>query len=481
LAVNVPHHSYSLYVWLIALTVRWFGISPIAALSIAGLINAALLLLWFPLAISALSGRKDLSFYSLLFSLLFWGPKPWRYSGFLNLNSLAFTLPYPSMFATAIAFLVIGITPVLLQNSTSWWRVIPVGMLVFLVVNSHPITGAGLIAACLALTVSHRANLAGWLKLSIATAGGLVAAILWPLFPFLALVFEGSRDIDVQNRLMYLGLLCTAPALLGFPLLVRRVTRSPLDPLGVLFGVLLGIYVAGWVASRWTLGRVIPFLVLPLFTCLAGWVVDQEVRAAASGAVGMRGPMRVRAIVAGVLILTSVNVVLGLAPLARAVPRSWLPVGVRSDSRLGRPAEVFRVLGPVLSDCDVVIAAPEISFIIPTFGGKVVSSRPQPFVHDWAERVADVERFFTTSDKIVALAILKKYGVTKIVVDKSNVGWQGHNIDISRAVDAPRFRKWGVILFTNDRFEVISLRERMGSAFVQGLERPWKSSRRCGI
>ena len=286
LAIDVPHHSYSLYGLALALAVRWLQISPIAALSAVAMLNAALLFLFFPLAGAALARRRDLAFYALLFTLLLWGPA-WRYSGFLHMNALGFVLPFPSMFATALAFLVIGSMPAFLGNA-SWRTVLPVGALVFLVVNAHPITGGVLIVACLALAVSAHPGRPAWERLSVALVLGLLAAIWWPLYPFLPLVLDGARDIAFQNQSMYMDIIPrTAPALLGVPLLLRRQRKNVRDPLGLLFVGLLVIYGVGGISKQWTLGRVMPFLVLPLHISLAEWVVDQERKPFSGGKRGM--------------------------------------------------------------------------------------------------------------------------------------------------------------------------------------------------
>ena len=441
LAIDVPHHSYSLYGLALALAVRWLQISPIAALSAVAMLNAALLFLFFPLAGAALARRRDLAFYALLFTLLLWGPA-WRYSGFLHMNALGFVLPFPSMFATALAFLVIGSMPAFLGNA-SWRTVLPVGALVFLVVNAHPITGGVLIVACLALAVSAHPGRPAWERLSVALVLGLLAAIWWPLYPFLPLVLDGARDIAFQNQSMYMDIIPrTAPALLGVPLLLRRQRKNVRDPLGLLFVGLLVIYGVGGISKQWTLGRVMPFLVLPLHISLAEWVVDQERKRFLAGSVGWYGPARVQMFVAGALIVTSIFAAPGLV---RTVPRGWLPPAVRGDPRLDRPSEVFGVLKPVLADDDIVIAPGDISFIIPTFGGKVVTSRPHPFVRDGAQRGRDVARFFSTRDEAELTAILTKYGITKIVLDRRSV------------TDPARFRRFGITVFSNDRLEVISV------------------------
>lgn len=446
LPVDVPHHSYSLYTWGIARLVAWLGISPIEALSWAALANAALVLAFFPLATAALSKRADLSFYTLLFSLLLWGPRPWRYSGFLHFNALGFVLPYPSMFATGIAFLITGVMPLLLNRLRSWRWVIATALLVFLVINTHPITGGALIVACLAIAVSRRPGRRSWMGLALALASGIVLAILWPLFPLLKLAYGGPRDLALMNRPMYEAVFTRiAPALLGLPLLLRRIRRDPLDPLGMFFGGLLLIYLAGWVTSFWALGRVMPFLVLPLFIALAEWVVNFEMTLQRRGSAGVRHNVGFRVLIAGVLLVTSVNVASGLL---RAVPRGVLPASMRADARLDRPSDTFIGLARVLANGDVVIAPPGLGFMLPTFGGKSVSSRAHPFIYDSAQRHADAERFFALPAAREAAAILEKYRVTKIVVDKKLFP------------STLRFRHYGDVILSNARFEVIAIRQQ---------------------
>ena len=225
-------------------------------------------------------------------------------------------------------------------------------------------------------------------------------------------------------------------------MLLRGQRKNIADPLGLLFAGLLAVYGLGWITREWTLGRVMPFLVLPLYVSLAGWVVDQERKRFMAGRAGWRGPAGVQVVVAGVLIVASIFVAPGLV---RVVPRGWLPQALRTDPRLERHPEVFGVLASVLADDDIVIAPGDISFIIPTFGGKVVTSRPHPFVPGEVQRGRDVARFFSTADQSEAVAILTRYGVTKIVLDRRSV------------TDPARFRRFGTSVFSNDRFEVISV------------------------
>jgi hypothetical protein len=89
LLLDAPHHYYSLHAWAVAAFSKVTQLPPVAALTIAGLVNLALLLLGLA-AFSAACAPKHpqaAGFYLLLFHLLLWGPGAWQYSGCFNLAS----------------------------------------------------------------------------------------------------------------------------------------------------------------------------------------------------------------------------------------------------------------------------------------------------------------------------------------------------------------------------------------------------------
>jgi hypothetical protein len=139
LLVDVTHPDFSPYTLAVGALARLAGIGPIGALSVAAILNLVIFLVGFRLFVARLVANPLAPFYALMFVLILWGVSPWRWSGFLNLNSLGFGLPYPSMFATAIALLSLWALDVFLEGRRLVWLLgAVVGSAVVLL--THPIT-----------------------------------------------------------------------------------------------------------------------------------------------------------------------------------------------------------------------------------------------------------------------------------------------------------------------------------------------------
>ena len=130
---------YSPYTLVVAAFARVTGWSSVFVLQIAAVCNVALFLTGFRLFVRQLTNRLAVTF-SLVATLLFWGWHPWRWSGFLNLDSIGFGLPFPSMFASGLALIVAW---ALLRYDTErrvrWLVMVAVGLPT--VMLSHPFTG----------------------------------------------------------------------------------------------------------------------------------------------------------------------------------------------------------------------------------------------------------------------------------------------------------------------------------------------------
>jgi hypothetical protein len=81
---------------------RLSGVSAITMLSVAAVANVVLLLVGLRLFVIEATENRRAPFWALVFLLLLWGLSPYRFSGFFDLNSIGFVLPYPSTFATGI-------------------------------------------------------------------------------------------------------------------------------------------------------------------------------------------------------------------------------------------------------------------------------------------------------------------------------------------------------------------------------------------
>ena len=126
------------------------GVNAVTILSVAAIANLVLFLVALRLFVVEATANQRAPFWALVFLLLLWGFSPYRFSGFFNLNSIGFVLPYPSTFATAIALLTLTAALRALRDRRSM-LFIAVAAGTGTVVLVHPITGAWLAVGLLAV------------------------------------------------------------------------------------------------------------------------------------------------------------------------------------------------------------------------------------------------------------------------------------------------------------------------------------------
>lgn len=421
LAVDATHPYFSPYTLAVGVFARLAGMGPIGALSVAAVLNLVLLLVAFRLLVTRLVANPLAPFYALLFTVVLWGASTWRWSGFLNLNSLGFVLPYPSMFATAVALLSLWALDLFLAGrGLAWLLGATVGGAVVLL--THPITAVAVGIGATALVVSRIDGRPGRLLPPLLAAGvvALLLVLAWPYYSLFDLVSQSSIYTSSHHG-MYQGVAqCIFPALLALPLIVQRLRVNRRDPLGLMLVGGGAVYLWGGLSGNVTYGRILAFVVLVLHITLGGWFADLEQRVR-RGAVR---PAVARSAYAGLAVLLLVGLVGGGPGLLRTIPKPLLPDSLRSDSRLGKVSDRYGFLGGCTGQYDVILTDVGFSSVaVPTFGGKVVATGyPIPFVADTATRIADVRRFFaadaTTAER---RAILDRYRVTYLLVDEAQL------------------------------------------------------------
>jgi alpha-1,6-mannosyltransferase len=87
------HPGYSPYTVAIGVVARWSGANALAALAVAAVVNVALTLAALHLFVIRVTDNRRAPFWMLPFALTLWGFAPYRYSGFLGLNSIGFVAP----------------------------------------------------------------------------------------------------------------------------------------------------------------------------------------------------------------------------------------------------------------------------------------------------------------------------------------------------------------------------------------------------
>jgi len=398
------------YSLLWGLVHRGTGVGVLTIMTVAGLVN--LLALWGGLWMltSRLTRARLAPAFAVLAVPLLWGFGTWRWSGYPNLNSLGFGLPYPS-FAAFAAYLVALALFLDWLREPSWYRALAIAALGAAATLSHPITGGALSLGVLGLLVvavwtDGLPRRAALVQLALPAVVALVAVLAWPLYSF-GLLFENSDAYTAANAGVLrqviprsiLGLACLPVAMV----LARRrgdwrLIALALPPLGlVAVGVGLDVPV---------LGRMMPFGLLPLQIAVA----DVVAGAVPTGA-RQRGPRLAAGAVLGMAGLLG-----AVSALPHMVPQPLLPSRIRDDERLETirdEAASARGLGE-----GMVVIAPEdqIQLSALASGAKLVNPPfATPELDDADAREEAILGFLEDSPDR-QLRIVEEYGATHLVV-----------------------------------------------------------------
>jgi hypothetical protein len=330
---------------------RGLGVSAVTILSLAAIANAILLLVALRLFVIEVTGNRRAPFWALVFVLLLWGFSPYRYSGFFNLNSIGFVLPYPSAFATAIALLTLT-AALRAMGGWRWPFLVAVTAGIATVVLVHPITGAWLAVALVGVGVSRARVVSDWIWLVAAGVAGFALTLLWPYYSVLDLARD-TASYDVANRAMYRDVaLRLFPALIGVWVVWRRFRVDRRDLLGVLLVGGLAIYAYGFVRDEYSYGRSLALVVLVLDVAAADGVARLE-----RGLRWSRASPWLRAAAVALGGLLVLGLVEARGGLVRMVPGGVLPTSVRTSDEFVRVDDRYAFLERHVGADDVVIGA----------------------------------------------------------------------------------------------------------------------------
>jgi hypothetical protein len=415
LLVDLPHTLFSPYSLLAAAIVRLSGADPFDVLSIAGFVNAVILAAGFR-AFVRIFTKSDLALIlSAAFALFLWGSAPlhlgvdpWVWSGFLNLDSLSYGLPYPSAVAMGLAFFALSLLATFLQRGGRL-RLAAAVVIQALVVVLHPYSALFIVIGLAALIVAYGSRLE--VRRSVAAvaaiATGTVVCFAWPYFSIVQLLTGQVGAFDWEQRAMYSAVVLRIfPALVGLPFLALRFRADRRDPLAWLFGGLSAVYVVGVLTAHYTLGRELPYVMICLDIALAigfagilSRAPDPEPRQ------GRLASLPVRGIVAACLLPV---VLLGSAAVVEVLTTGETHADVEGLARL-------------TSQYDVVLADHASYPAVPTWGGKLVAwYGALGFIPDIVERRSQAAAFFDPSETLdERLALLRQYGVRWVLYGRN--------------------------------------------------------------
>lgn len=403
------------YTLVLGLAARVSPLGVADVLSGAALINVALFLIGLRRFVGRFSKAAMAPFWTLIATLFLWGLAPWRWSGYLNANSIGFGLPYPSMFATALLLFALAAL-INFCDGGDRRQLAALVVLAPLAILSHPFTGAAMGVAGLAVVVSRLGAMPPRRVGELAGGSAVVAAavLAWPLYPALDLLGASGAYDGVHTPLYRLVGPRTVLALVAIPVLAVRWRANLRDPLALMAGGAAVIFVLGKLTERYSLGRILPLAMLALHVALGVWLAE---RAPALWRQGTSAQRLVSAVAGGVVLIAGV---IGCrAGLARAVPRALLPSSVADDPRLDADDAGLSFLGRETSPDDVALVATlEAARVSPALGAKVVApGYVAPFIEDVDRRRADVARFFGSQSARERRLVIERYGASFVLFD----------------------------------------------------------------
>ena len=389
------------------------GAGPVTLLHLGAAINLVLLTSGLWMFTRAFSPYRWAPHLTLFFSLFGWGLFSWRWSGYLNLNSIGFGLGYPSMFATGLALIALAGLCRFFTTRT-WTTLAGVSVLTAVVALTHPLTAFWFAIAALAIALGQslktlRSTIVGLL---VAAVVAITLVLVWPYYSFLALGTEASDSSAVHDPLYREILVRSFLLIPGVVALWYRARRSLRDPLVLMFVAGVAIYFIGYVADFHSLGRVMPLVALSAHVALAdmvaGWLKQDEQRRLAIGTI---------------VVVGAVGFVGSIPGLFWMIPRTVLPSSVFGIDDLHTEITPYRSLETVLDPTDVVFASPVMSMIVPSVTGRVVTpGYLTPLLSDRAARdLAAAEFFSANRTKGERAAIATTWAATHVVVEPADV------------------------------------------------------------
>ncbi len=414
--IQAPHAFISPYHWIVALFTKHTNINVIDSLAIFGILNFCLFIFCLKFFIQSFEPKvpRFTNFYALLFILFLWGNEPWGFSGFFYFELLANVLPYPSTFAAAISLVGLGLGFQLIgaHSITKQLLLILISTLVLL---SHPLTFIFLASGLLCQALTSKQIFPAIAERLTVFLFATCIAMLWPYYSIFALLTGAGDVYHPSNQSMYSDVLIKVwPVLVLSPLLCLVIKNKGTHPVFLHLLTLIAVYLLGWFTGKYSYGRDITFIVILIQILLASQFAHFEMQFSHSFP---------RAIY-------TYRVSLGIILLCLA--SSWLyPTFTRSLTILnslisGRTVsnqhmyKNLTFLPQYIDKGSVVLSDLDTSWLIPSFGGKVIGAlHVQAFVPDDEQRRSDLIDFFADEASIAQRqSIIQKYKPNYFLIDR---------------------------------------------------------------
>lgn len=412
-ASDATDPEYSPYIVLLGMLTRVTGLDVFTTLRLAGVFALITFLVVLPWALDRMIDGRSAAPCFLVFTLVLWGWEPWRWSGYLNLNSIGFILPYPSVVGASLLLAGLASTRQLLQHPTRT-RGAVLGLLSGCLLLVHPFSSISMAVGAAALLVGGRSFGRSQARaLAVAVAVATTVALSWPYFPVLKLLAEGSI-YDSVHETLYDGIAVrTLLALPGVVTLWTAWRRDHLDPLALAFMGAIGIYAVGGFTDRDSLARVVPLAMLAAHLSLA-LAMSRLVRDRSRRA---RSPL-----LTGALGLVLVGVLGCMEALPNMVPPPLLPASIRSDPRVQSEVERMSVLARLAPGRTIATDIGLVNRAAPAFELKTLSAGfVEPFLEDRDRRdQANAALFAAATPPGLRRSLLRRYDVAYVITTPGN-------------------------------------------------------------
>ncbi len=411
--VTNSHPFFSPYLLLVGLLSRYVSLTPVDALMITGIFNLAFLLVSLRLFINAFFNKyqEAISFYSLILILFMWSAYAWDWSGFIHFKILGFILPYPATFSIATTFLIFTLYYRALESFNIVKYIISI-ILTSIIVLTHPTTSVFAILGIISISLHNYKNLglkavaAGILLLIMA----FLLSLLWPYFSIIELIMHNNIEFNATSDTFYKNISLIWPTLIltpfALPVIISRYKNNRFDAIVLLLCLAILVYIIGYITDQYGVGRIISLIAIFIQISIAAQLAKLE------NAKSIGKSWSALPVVFYVLVIISFNHN-NRAVLSRAY------MGLREikyDDYYD-----YSVLEKNVGQYDVILSDLGTSWMIPTFGGKIIASKhPAHWIDDHSTRKKDIERFFSKDVKnITKIDIIGKYHVDYVLINRN--------------------------------------------------------------
>lgn len=418
---EVSSPRFSPHFLIVAVLARLLGVDAIGAMSIAEVLNTALLLIGIYVFFRTYFRTRLASLFGLFVMFGSWLDAP-HFSNVYKLDVYFSVAGYPSNATLSITLFAFTVALIALRSERERRGLL--ALLSFFwgyIYITHPLTAMmSLTGALILATVEPGVARRRRLLVGGTVVAGLLLSAIWPYYPAIRMVTGGtvdrvSNDIEQGSFTLHafyapdlmfdiVGFAIVGVALIPYFLIRRKQLFLALGPLPLLAVFLANAFVQLPLGHR--------FILLATFYFQASlvWLLLRLVSPDTFPAAWWKKPA-VRAGVAGALGLFFVYIAYdNVKDANKRFTRSML-LRESPTVRFGR--RVAELAGPNA----VVLADKLTSWSLPTFGTRVVAFHHRnPLVPDALERNAAVARFFGSASDEKREATLKRYKVTHVIV-----------------------------------------------------------------